>query len=59
MAHLYEVGTRVWQPDQKEGWIASEVEQKLVRGEQVKLILQLANGEVRNFYLVHYSFGEC
>ena len=46
MAHLYDVGTGAWQPDPTEGWIASEVEQKLVKGEQVKLVFRLANGEV-------------
>ena len=46
MAHSYEVGTRVWQPDPTEGWVASEVESKNVQGDKVKLVFQLANGEV-------------
>jgi myosin heavy subunit len=47
MAHnMYEVGTRAWQPDQTEGWIASEVEEKIVQGDKVKLVFRLANGEV-------------
>ena len=46
MAHTYDVGTRAWQPDPTEGWIASEVQQKKVDGDKVKLIFALANGEV-------------
>ena len=47
MAHNYDVGTRAWQPDATEGWIASEVESKNIEGDKVKLVFQLANGEVR------------
>ncbi|KAL8772570.1 MAG: hypothetical protein Q9209_002231 [Squamulea sp. 1 TL-2023] len=47
MAHNYDVGTRAWQPDPTEGWIASEVESKKIEGQQVKLVFQLANGESR------------
>jgi myosin-5 len=47
MAHLYELGTRAWQPDATEGWVASEVEEKIVDGDKVKLVFRLANGEVR------------
>lgn len=46
MAATYDVGTKAWQPDVAEGWIASEVEQKIVDGDKVKLVFQLANGEV-------------
>lgn len=46
MAHNYDVGTRAWQPDPTEGWLASEVEAKDVQGDKVKLVFQLANGEV-------------
>lgn len=46
MAHNYDVGTRAWQPDAAEGWIASEVESKDVRGDQVKLVFRLENNEV-------------
>lgn len=46
MAHLYQVGTGVWQQDPAEGWIASEVEEKIVDGQKVKLVLRLANDEV-------------
>ena len=46
MAHSYDVGTRAWQPDSTEGWIASEVEKKTVEGDKVKLLFRLANGEV-------------
>ena len=46
MAHTFDVGTRAWQPDATEGWIASEVESKNIEGDKVKLVFQLANGEV-------------
>ena len=46
MAHNYDVGTQAWQPDPTEGWVASEVEQKVVDGNKVKLVFQLVNGEV-------------
>lgn len=46
MAHSYDVGTRAWQPDPAEGWIASEVKTKNTVGDKVKLVFQLANGEV-------------
>ena len=47
MAHNYNVGTRAWQADPTEGWIASEVESKNIQGDQVKLVFRLENGEVR------------
>jgi myosin V len=47
MAHNYGVGTRAWQPDAAEGWIASEVESTDVRGDHVKLVFRLENNEVR------------
>lgn len=47
MAHIFDVGTRAWQPDEKEGWVASEVEEKLVEGDKVTLVFRLENGEVR------------
>ena len=47
MAATYDVGTKAWQPDATEGWVASEVEQKIVDGDKVQLVFQLANGEVR------------
>ena len=46
MAHNYDVGTRVWQPDPTDGWVASQVEQKKVQGNNVKIVFQLENGEV-------------
>ena len=46
MAHSYDVGTRAWQPDPTEGWVASEVEEKRVDGDKVHLIFVLENGEV-------------
>ncbi|KAI9772969.1 MAG: Myosin type-2 heavy chain 1 [Geoglossum simile] len=47
MAHSYDVGTRAWQPDSAEGWIASEVESKSVDGDEVKLVFLLSNGEAK------------
>lgn len=52
MAHNYDVGTRAWQPDPIEGWVASEVDSKNIEGDKVKLVFQLANGEV-NFPPTH------
>jgi myosin V len=46
MAHNYDVGTKAWQPDVTEGWVASEVVSKTERDGKVKLVFQLANGEV-------------
>lgn len=46
MAHSFEIGTRAWQPDPAEGWVASEVKEKLVDGDKVKLVFELENGEV-------------
>jgi hypothetical protein len=46
MSHTYDVGTKAWQPDTTEGWVASEVEQKIVDGENVTLVFALENGEV-------------
>ncbi|MCJ1424500.1 Myosin type-2 heavy chain 1 [Sticta canariensis] len=47
MAHNYNVGTRAWQPDPTEGWIASEVESKNIQGDQVKLVFRVENGETK------------
>lgn len=57
MSHTYDVGTKAWQPDQTEGWVASEVEKKEVDGENVKLIFALENGEVSGQYAFPYLFG--
>lgn len=48
MAHIYDIGTRAWQPDTTEGWVASEVSEKQIDGDKVKLVFQLENGEVRS-----------
>ncbi|KAK3078212.1 hypothetical protein LTS18_008145, partial [Coniosporium uncinatum] len=53
MTEVYDVGTRAWQPDQTEGWVASELVDKRVEGEKVKLIFQLANDEVCEPILPH------
>ncbi len=47
MAHNYDIGTRAWQPDPTEGWIASEVVSKDIKGNKVNLVFQLDKGEVR------------
>ncbi|KAL2866333.1 type V myosin [Aspergillus lucknowensis] len=47
MAHNYEVGTRAWQPEPTEGWVASEVKEKLVDGDKVRLVFVLENGETK------------
>ncbi|OOF92273.1 hypothetical protein ASPCADRAFT_153869 [Aspergillus carbonarius ITEM 5010] len=47
MVHNYEVGTRAWQPDPTEGWVASEVKEKLVEGDKVQLIFLMENGETK------------
>lgn len=46
MSESYEVGTKAWQPDSTEGWVPSEVEQKIVDGDKVRLVFRLDNGEV-------------
>lgn len=48
MSSNYDVGTRAWQPDTDEGWVASEVTKKQVDGDKVILIFKLENGEVRS-----------
>ena len=46
MAHIYDIGTRAWQPDTAEGWVASEVTDKKIAGEKVTLVFTLESGEV-------------
>ena len=46
MAHSYDVGTKAWQPDVTEGWVASEVISKTADGDKILLVFSLANGEV-------------
>ena len=58
MAHNFEVGTRAWQPDPQEGWVASEVEEKQVHGDKVKLVFRLENGEVSRDALRCYSASD-
>ncbi|CAK7567648.1 MAG: Myosin type-2 heavy chain 1 [Sporothrix epigloea] len=45
MSETYDVGTRAWQPDVIDGWVASEVVKKDVQGSKVILEFKLANGE--------------
>ena len=46
MAHSYDVGTRAWQPDVTQGWVASEVVSKTANGDKIILVFSLENGEV-------------
>jgi myosin-5 len=48
MAHLYDIGTRAWQPDPTEEWVASEVAEKKIDRDKVKLVFQLDTGEVQS-----------
>lgn len=56
MAHNFDVGTRAWQSDPTEGWIASEVQSKTVQGDKVTLVFELGNGEVGS-NLLDIMFG--
>ncbi|KAI5461055.1 P-loop containing nucleoside triphosphate hydrolase protein [Mariannaea sp. PMI_226] len=47
MASSYDVGTRAWQPDAAEGWVASELINKTIEGSKAKLEFQLENGETK------------
>lgn len=47
MASTYDVGTRAWQPDTAEGWVASELVSKNIEGAKAKLVFKLENGDVR------------
>ncbi|KAB5563388.1 P-loop containing nucleoside triphosphate hydrolase protein [Coniochaeta sp. 2T2.1] len=47
MSESYDVGTRAWQPDATEGWVASEVINKSINGDKVSLVFQLENGETK------------
>ncbi|KAL2753928.1 hypothetical protein ACRALDRAFT_1062893 [Sodiomyces alcalophilus JCM 7366] len=47
MAQNYDVGTRAWQPDATEGWVASQVISKTVDGSTVTLVFQLENEETK------------
>ncbi|KAM3433424.1 hypothetical protein MY4824_002555 [Beauveria thailandica] len=47
MASTYDVGTKAWQPDAAEGWVASELVNKTEDGSKVKLEFKLENGETK------------
>ncbi|OAQ85318.1 class V myosin [Purpureocillium lilacinum] len=47
MASTYDVGTRAWQPDTAEGWVASELITKNVDGPKATLVFQLENGQTK------------
>lgn len=46
MAHNYEIGTRAWQPESTEGWVASELIAKTETPTGFDLVFKLENGEV-------------
>ncbi|KAK6400913.1 Myosin type-2 heavy chain 1, partial [Oleoguttula sp. CCFEE 5521] len=48
MSHSYPIGTKAWQPDATEGWVASEVVERNVDGEKVTLVFALDNGETKS-----------
>ncbi|KAI0157483.1 putative myosin MYO2 [Xylariaceae sp. FL1272] len=48
MSHSYDVGTRAWQPDATEGWVASEVVKKSVDGDKVTLTFKFENEETKD-----------
>lgn len=54
MASSYDVGTRAWQPDATEGWVASELVSKVINGSKVQLMFKLENEEVRAQAFVSY-----
>lgn len=45
MSTNFDVGTRAWQPDAAEGWVASEVVKKEIDGDKVVLTFKVENGE--------------
>ncbi|ORY72028.1 putative myosin MYO2 [Pseudomassariella vexata] len=51
MSSSYDVGTRAWQPDATEGWVASEVVKKSVDGSKVTLVFKLENEETKTVEL--------
>jgi myosin heavy subunit len=53
MSSSYDVGTRAWQPDTTEGWVASEVVKKTVDGDKVVLEFKLENEEVTDAPRAH------
>ena len=57
MAHNYDIGTKAWQPDATEGWVASEVTSKSAEGDKIILIFTLANGEVCSLHAGQSGYG--
>lgn len=55
MASTYDVGTRAWQPDAAEGWVASELINKTIEGNKAKLVFKLDNGDVSYATALEYS----
>lgn len=59
MASAYDVGTRAWQPDAAEGWVASELVNKSVDGGKAKLVFKLESGEVWTNCTADVNGGPC
>ena len=57
MANNYDVGTRAWQPDATDGWVASEVQSKKIDGDKVTLVFVLDSGEVLLPFHPNFSIG--
>lgn len=57
MAHSFEIGTRAWQPDPTEGWVASEVVERVADGDKLKLVFSLENGEVSLSGAICIAYG--
>ena len=59
MAHNYDVGTRAWQPDPTEGWVASQVVSKTQVGDsKVRVVFELENGEVSiDIFVITFSMS--
>ncbi|KAM3071988.1 Myosin type-2 heavy chain 1 [Clarireedia jacksonii] len=58
MAHTYEVGTKAWQPDATEGWVASELVSKTQNGDKYILVFDLANGETKTIETTEEALTE-
>ncbi|PHH51707.1 Myosin-2 [Ceratocystis fimbriata CBS 114723] len=48
MVQTFEIGTRAWQPDATDGWVASELIAKTEEGANVKLTFKLESGETKD-----------
>ncbi|EDN90804.1 hypothetical protein SS1G_00204 [Sclerotinia sclerotiorum 1980 UF-70] len=58
MAHNYDIGTKAWQPDATEGWVASELISKTLNGDKYTLVFQLENGETKSIETTEEALTE-